>query len=308
MGIFNFFKGKKQGNDEKSVASRGDVEKGMSLAECVELMFRNAGIRPHIDGSKYLAEVQARHCVFTPVLVVEGNRLIIMVRFPAPVPEQFAYSVNYEVERINGMYRNVEVTLSHNDDGDFTIYSMIIKEYDSVSAETADKIRILMLCAVDAIDEDNFKSLMCSLIGHRDYSELEARMIEGSTVSGEGEVHGQIPGGYVPLLKESGDISCPRFLGRLLVYATDIIEKKISKEVASDLLTRQTPFDEIVQRAYDVADENERDLLRKLRYLGKAKATDHDDDNDFMIGRLEALGMIQGNPWALLSGEGLGGH
>ena len=280
----------------------------MSLAECVELMFRNAGIRPHIDGNKYLAEVQARHCVFTPVLVAEGNRLIIMVRFPAPVPEQFAYSVNYEVERINGMYRNVEVTLSHNDDGDFTIYSMIIKEYDSVSAKTADEIRILMLCAVDALDEDNFKSLMCSLIGHRDYSELEARVIEGSTVSGEGDVQGQIPGGYVPLLKGSGDISCPRFLGRLLVYATDIIEKKISKEVASDLLTRQTPFDEIVQRAYDVADENERDLLRKLRYLGKAKATDHDDDNDFMIGRLEALGMIQGNPWALLSGEGLGGH
>ncbi len=308
MGIFNFFKGKKQGNDEKNVASRGDVEKGMSLAECVELMFRNAGIRPHIDGNKYLAEVQARHCVFTPVLVAEGNRLIIMVRFPAPVPEQFAYSVNYEVERINGMYRNVEVTLSHNDDGDFTIYSMIIKEYDSVSAKTADEIRILMLCAVDALDEDNFKSLMCSLIGHRDYSELEARVIEGSTVSGEGDVQGQIPGGYVPLLKGSGDISCPRFLGRLLVYATDIIEKKISKEVASDLLTRQTPFDEIVQRAYDVADENERDLLRKLRYLGKAKATDHDDDNDFMIGRLEALGMIQGNPWALLSGEGLGGH
>lgn len=308
MGIFNFFKGKKQGNDERNVASRGDVEKEMSLAECVELMFKKAGIRPHIDGNKYLAEVQARHCVFTPVLVADGNRLIIMVRFPAPVPEQFAYSVNYEVGRINGMYRNVEVTLSHNDDGDFTIYSMIIKEYDSVSAKTADEIRILMLCAVDALDEDNFKSLMCSLIGHRDYSELEARVIEGSTVSGEGDVQGQIPGGYVPLLKESGDISCPRFLGRLLVYATDIIEKKISKEVASDLLTRQTPFDEIVQRAYDVADENERDLLRKLRYLGKAKATDHDDDNDFMIGRLEAQGMIQGNPWALLSGKGLGGH
>ena len=106
-------------------------------------------------------------------------------------------------------------------------------------------------------------------------------------------------------MKESGDISCPRFLGRLLVYATDIIEKKISKEVASDLLTRQTPFDEIVQRAYNVADENERDLLRKLRYLGKAKATDHDDDdNDFMIGRLEALDMVQGNPWTLLSGDG----
>ena len=151
------FKGKKQKNDETNVASQKDVRKEMSLAECVELMFRNAGIRPHVDGNKYLTEVQARHCVFTPVLVVEGNRLIIMVRFPAPVPEQFAYSVNYEVERINGMYRDAEVTLSHNDDGDFTIYSMIIKEYDSVSAETADEIRRLMVHAVDVLDEDNFR-------------------------------------------------------------------------------------------------------------------------------------------------------
>lgn len=157
MGILNLFKGKKQKNDETNVASQKDVRKEMSLAECVELMFRNAGIRPHVDGNKYLTEVQARHCVFTPVLVVEGNRLIIMVRFPAPVPEQFAYSVNYEVERINGMYRDAEVTLSHNDDGDFTIYSMIIKEYDSVSAETADEIRRLMVHAVDVLDEDNFR-------------------------------------------------------------------------------------------------------------------------------------------------------
>ncbi len=301
MGIFNLFKGKKQENDEPNADLRGDVEKKMSLAEFVELMFRNAGIRPHIDGNQYLAEVQARHCVFTPVLVAEGNKLIIMVRFPAPVPEQFAYSVNYEVKRIDGMYRDAEVSLTQNEDGEFSIYSMIIKEYDSVSAGMADEIKSLMLHAVDVIDEDNFRSLLCSLIGHRNYSELEARMIEGNTAGG-GEVRAQIPGGYAPLLKESGDISCPRFLGRLLVYATDIIEKKISKDVASDLLTKQTPFDEIVQRAYDVADETERDLLRKLRYLVKAKATDHDDDNDFMIGRLEALGMIQGNPWALLSG------
>lgn len=296
------FKGKKQETDEPNVGSQRDMGKGMSLVECVELMFRNAGIRPHVDGNKYLAEVQARHCVFTPVLVAEGNRLIIMVRFPAPVPEQFAYSVNYEVKRINGMSRDVEVSLSQNEDGGFSIYSMIIKEYDHVTAEAADEIRSLMLRAVDVIDEDNFRSLLCSLIGLRDYSELEERMIEGNT-EGVGEVRAQILGGYAPLLKESGNISCPRFLGRLLVYATDIIEKKVSQEIASELLTNQTPFDEIVQRAYDVADEGERDLLRKLRYLGKAKATDHDDDNDFMIGRLEALGMIQGNPWALLSGE-----
>lgn len=67
------FKGKKKGSDEPVAGSQGDVEKKMSLAECVELMFRNAGIRPHVDGNKYLTEVQARHCVFTPVLVAEGT-------------------------------------------------------------------------------------------------------------------------------------------------------------------------------------------------------------------------------------------
>ena len=54
MGIFNLFKGKKQKNDETNVASQKDVRKEMSLAECVELMFRNAGIRPHVDGKKYV--------------------------------------------------------------------------------------------------------------------------------------------------------------------------------------------------------------------------------------------------------------
>lgn len=34
---------------------------------------------------------------------------------------------------------------------------MIIKEYDSVSAETADEIRRLMVHAVDVLDEDNFR-------------------------------------------------------------------------------------------------------------------------------------------------------
>lgn len=81
-----------------------------------------------------------------------------------------------------------------------------------------------------------------------------------------------------------------------------MVDTLISKEVVSNLLTRQDPFEEIVQRAYNVADETERDLIRKLRYLGKAKATDHNDDNDSMIGRLEAFDIIQRDPWALLSG------
>lgn len=34
---------------------------------------------------------------------------------------------------------------------------MIIKEYDGVSAETADEIRRLMVHAVDVLDEDNFR-------------------------------------------------------------------------------------------------------------------------------------------------------
>lgn len=55
-----------------------------------------------------------------------------------------------------------------------------------------------------------------------------------------------------------------------------------------------------VQEAYNVADDVERDILRKLRYLALYKRTDSDDDSDSMLGRLETISMIKKDMYSLL--------
>ena len=74
------------------------------------------------------------------------------------------------------------------------------------------------------------------------------------------------------------------------MYSIHIIESNISKERAQQLLTDQIPLLLIMQEAYNVADDTQRDILRKLRYLMLCKKTDSDNDN--IPGRLEAFGMI----------------
>lgn len=56
----------------------------------------------------------------------------------------------------------------------------------------------------------------------------------------------------------------------------------------------------IMQEAYNVADDVERDILRKLRYLALYKRTDSDDDSDSMLGRLETISMIEKDMYSLL--------
>ena len=57
---------------------------------------------------------------------------------------------------------------------------------------------------------------------------------------------------------------------------------------------------QIMQEAYNVADDAQRDILRKLSYLMLYQRTDSDDDNDSLLGRLEASGIIERDPYLLL--------
>ena len=86
-----------------------------------------------------------------------------------------------------------------------------------------------------------------------------------------------------------------------MAYAIYIINKKDDNEVAeraADAL--QNSFDSFVQVVYDIADEEERDLMRKLRFLAKAKNEDDSNDADFERGKMEGLIICNGNPWDLL--------
>lgn len=64
---------------------------------------------------------------------------------------------------------------------------------------------------------------------------------------------------------------------------------------------KQITYDDYIQEAYNIADDNERDLIRKLRFLGKAKGQDESTENfDSFLGKLEARGIISENLWNLM--------
>ena len=55
-----------------------------------------------------------------------------------------------------------------------------------------------------------------------------------------------------------------------------------------------------MQEAYNFADDVERDILRKLLYLVRYKKSDSDNDADSVLGRLEAISMIENDKYSLI--------
>ena len=156
-----------------------------------------------------------------------------------------------------------------------------------------------MIHTIDLMDNENFRSLMCAIMGYATYDELEKVMLESAHVE-RNEAEIQMTDGYYLLNDKSVGVSSPRYAGRLLMFSIHIIESRISEERAQQLLADQIPLLLIMQEAYNVADDTQRDILRKLRYLMLFKKTDSDNDNDSILGRLEAFGMIIQDPYSLL--------
>ena len=149
-----------------------------------------------------------------------------------------------------------------------------------------------MIHTIDVMDNENLRSLVCTIMGYATYDELEKAMISNAQVEGN-QANIQMQDGYCTLQDKSDGVTSPRYHGRLLMLAIHIIKNRISQERAQQLLNEQTPLLMIMQEAYNVADDVERDILRKLRYLALYKRTDSDNDSDSMLGRLEAIPMIE---------------
>ena len=119
--------------------------------------------------------------------------------------------------------------------------------------------------------------------------------------TGGNNVSIQLKDGYHELLDKTPDLSNSRYGGRLMAYAIHIINKNDGNEVAERATEAlQNSFDSFVQVVYDIADEEERDLMRKLRFLAKAKNEDDTNDDDFVQGKMEGLIICNSNPWDLL--------
>ena len=292
MGLFSFFKNKGKG-----------TQKGLTLEECIVKMFSSSGISPNREGNKFATEVEGKHCVFNVALnCIEGNSLLVYVPFPIPVDANVAFAANYEVKRIGkeaaGVLPEAQVYLSEKEDG-YNIIVATVKEFEELSDNTSDEIRNIMIHSVDILDDKNFASLAAAILGYKTYEDAKMNMQAKST--GGNNVSIQLKDGYHELLNKTPNLSNSRYGGRLMAYAIHIINKNDDNEVAEQAAEAlHNSFDSFVQVVYDVADEEERDLMRKLRFLTKAKNEDDTNEDDFERGKMDGLVICNGNPWNLL--------
>lgn len=287
MGILNFFK--------RHSESKTDV------AQIIQQMFDEAGITPQCpDKGVFMTVIDGVHCSFNTILKCDANRadkLFIYSPFPVPLPRHVVGLVSHELNRLNenNQYQS-EITIQEND-GEYSIFSFTDHTFDAIPSTS--EIKDLMIHTIDLMDNENFRSLMCAIMGYATYDELEKIMLESARVE-RNEAKIQMTDVYCLLNDKSDGVTSPRYAGRLLMYSIHIIESNISKERAQQLLSDQIPLLLIMQEAYNVADDTQRDILRKLRYLMLCKKTDSDNDNDSILGRLEAFGMIIQDPYSLL--------
>lgn len=296
MGIFDFFKNKGKG-----------TQKGLTLEECIVKMFASAGIVPNQEGNKFATVVEGKHCVFNVALTsMDGNRLLVYVPFPIPVDANVAFAANYEVKRISkcstDRFPGTNIYLTEKDEG-YKIAVATIKDFDVLSENTPNEIQETMIHTVDVIDDKNFASLAAAIFGYESYEEAKMNMHAKST--GGNNVSIKLKDGYSEVLGDAPNLSNSRFAGRLMACAMNIIAKKGNDEISEQATEAiQKSFDSYIQIAYDIANEEERDLIRKLRYLAKAKNKDDTDENDFVQGKMEGLVICNDNPWDLVYEEG----
>ena len=296
MGIFDFFKNKGKG-----------TQKGFTLEECIVKMFASAGIVPNQEGNKFATVVEGKHCVFNVALTsMDGNRLLVYVPFPIPVDANVAFAANYEVKRISkcstDRFPGTNIYLTEKDEG-YKIAVATIKDFDVLSENTPNEIQETMIHTVDVVDDKNFASLAAAIFGYKSYEDVKMNMQAKST--GGNNVSIKLKDGYSEVLGDAPNLSNSRFAGRLMACAMNIIAKKGNDEISEQATEAiQKSFDSYIQIAYDIANEEERDLIRKLRYLAKAKNKDDTDENDFVQGKMEGLVICNDNPWDLVYEEG----
>lgn len=289
MGIIDIFRNIQHKKSEYKVAA------------IVKQMFDEAGISPQCpDKNVFLTVIDGVHCSFRTILKCDEenpNKLFIYAPFPIPVPKHIAGLIPHELNRLNesNQYKS-EITIQENGD-EYSIFAFTDCAFEK--APSTDEIKDLMIHTIDVMDNENFRSLVCAIMGYATYDELEKAMISNAQIKGN-EANISMADGYRVLQDKSNGVTSPRYAGRLLMFSTHIIEQIISQERAKQLLDEQTPLLLIMQEAYNVADDIERDILRKLLYLVRYKKSDSDNDADSIFGRLEAISMIENDKYSLI--------
>lgn len=284
MGLFDKFRRKSHQTN------------AFDVAPIVQQMFDEAGIAPQcLDKNVFLTVIDGVHCSFNTVLRCgeEGSRnLFVYAAFPIPVPKHVANLVVYEIERLNKSAGTARIALQEGDDG-YSIFAYTDHAFDT-KPSVAD-IKKLMIYTIDVIDNANFRSLACAIMGYAAYGDLEKSMLNNASVSGNNATI-RMSDGYCELNDKVSGISSVRYTGRLIKFSTHIMEAngyKVHEE--------QISWKDIVHTAYELANDQERDVIRKLCYLRTYLVTDEENEMDFIIGRMETEELMKKDIYSLLS-------
>lgn len=187
-------------------------------------------------------------------------------------------------------------------DQEYQIRAATLNFSVSLTEDTPDIIQKMVTRTVDVIDGDNFASLVAAIFGCKSCDKTKTGWQNKSTENIKMLV--QQKDDYHKLLDNVPNLSSARYRGRLIAYATYIINYKSDKEVAERSAKESSSnyYDRFIQEAYNIANEEERDLIRKLRFLVEKKYGTKNED--FVMGQKEATEIICGNPWNLLYHDG----
>lgn len=285
--MFNLFK-KNRKND-------------FEVADIIQQMFDQAGIIPNRTDNMFHTIIDGTNTSFNTALLGKKNQLVVYAPFHLPVPRWSMAGVKLEINRLNSLADKAQI-IAREEEGKYELVAITEVTFNNVP--TVEKVQKLMINNIDLIDNHNYRSLACAIMGFASYDEFQKQMMSNITNKNEnGEVQIEMQDTYRELLDEVLDTHHSRFCGRLVWLCMTIISREYSEDKASKLLNSQVPFMELIQTAYNIATNEERDVMRKLCVIIAWKnAQTADDASEDMQGRMEAAILYAGSVYSLLKG------
>ncbi len=255
-------------------------ENSFDISEIVQRMFDEAGINPNRLDNMFMTVIDGVHCSFRTVLSCDKHSVTIYSPFVLLVPKHISHVVVCEVERLNQLSETAKIIFKEDGEDGYTLAAITNEEFEN--SPTTSEIQQLMIHNIDLMDNENFRSLACAILGYSSYDDIQKEIRANAIAVNEENynVSTSLPDGYAVALKQSGNVSSDRLIGRLTELTRQIMERE-------SIEGHQLSLDKQVQTAYNVATEIEWDIIRKMRYLIATKATEGDKDAEIWLGRVE---------------------
>lgn len=158
-------------------------------------MFDENGITPHRHDNMFITVIDGVHCSYQTVLKCDcanPTNLFVYASFPIPIPKHVADIITLELERLNEYNQQVKITMQERD-GEYSVFAYTDCKFEK--APTTEEVKTLMIHTIDAMDNDNFRSLACTIFGFASYKEIEKAMISNARIEVR-EANIQMEDGY----------------------------------------------------------------------------------------------------------------